>query len=87
MNYATTIERISPDSLSRVEYRYWQRDEMRMELDWVVHQTRPTKRHGWRLEKRWSRLQSRDNNMAREEPPQDVKDELRQKINDALSFC
>ena len=87
MQYATTIERIEPSGLSKTEYRYWMRDNVQMELDWIIHSSRPTKRHGWRKVKCWSRLYTRDSNMQREEPPQDVKEEVRKRVNDALLFC
>lgn len=87
MHYAITIERIEPNGLRKTEYRYWMRDDVKMELDWTIHFARPTKRHGWRRVKCWSRRSTRDSDMTREEPPQDVKDEIRRKVNDALSFC
>lgn len=89
MTYACIIEKEDDDKLKKVEYRYWQRREMEMELDWIIHYERPTRRHGWKAVRRWSRLNMRYNQikMERYEPPQWVKDAVRKKVNDALQFC
>lgn len=88
MNHLVIVERVESDGLRKTEYRYRMREDLKVELDRTMHFERPTKRHGWRVIKFWSRLSiCRDNTMEREEPPQDVKDEIRRKINDALQFC
>lgn len=86
MTYATTIEHISEDGLSRSEWRYYNLKNLEMTLDWIIHQSRPSKRHGWRTVKKWERIMRRDCTMEREESPQWVKDEVRRRINDAIEF-
>lgn len=86
MNYAAIIERISADNLSKVEYRYYNIRELEMILDWIVYYSRPTTRHKFKRVRGWYRLERRGNDMPREEPPQEVKDELVKKMNEAIKF-
>ena len=85
-NYATVIERISTDALKRVEWRFYNLRELEMTLEWVIHFARPSKRHGWQRTHGWHRISRGGSDMPREEPPQEIKDELRRRINEALRF-
>lgn len=87
MSYSTTVSVEADDKLSKWEYRYWLRDNLRMELDWIIQWARPTRRHAYRNTKSWSRLNIRESNMPRFEPPASVKDEVRKRINETLAFC
>ena len=86
MSYNIHIERIEPNNLQKVIYRYWQRRDMDFELDFIGHYSRPSKRHHWRVVGSWDRLKNRSNTMERIEPSQDIKDSVRKIINDKLRF-
>lgn len=60
--------------------------EMEMTLDSIIHYQRPTRRHRWKIAREWSRLFERQCTMEREEPPIDVKCEVRQMVTKAICF-
>lgn len=86
MNYSTTVEKVSENELEMVQYRYYALQELEMVLSSIVYFNRPSKRHKWSRVKGWDRLSSRNSDMPREEPPDDVKAEVRRRMNEAITF-
>ena len=85
MNFSTTIERISPDGLMQECWCFCDDGQTTSWLDYHLFSIRKTKRHGWRIKKSWYRM-ARDNDRARPTTPQDVIDELRKRITDAITI-
>lgn len=93
MNWTTTIVREAPDKLSKVEWHFALSDHqgLRMQLRRYGEYARETRRHGYKEGRRWSALDGKwewcpPAFIARPEPPDDVKAEARQRLNDALMF-
>lgn len=80
------VTRTSADGLSEIVYVYWLQDILVLELDGLYHYSRPTTRHKFKLEKKWTRLMQRENNMERYEPAQSVKEEILKQVQDSIRF-
>ena len=79
------VERAAGSGLVKTCYRFWQ-DETTLTLSEHAVFERKSKRHGWKLCKVWSRSYMHRNTMPRNEPPQDVKDEVLRQMVASITF-
>lgn len=89
MSYHLSLTQTAPSTLFRITYRWWldEHTGLVLTLDEVVHESRQSRRHGWRVLNRWSRLDQRGNTMERPEVPANVLEEARAKVNAELAFA
>ena len=80
----------SDDPLHKEQWRFWLNVEshkcLAITLDKHAKLSRATKRHKFKIDSYWSRLDHRDCTMPREEPPDWVKKEIKQLFIDSILF-
>jgi len=62
------FEFISENNLEKQDYHFWL-DENTIVLNRYYHSTRATKRHGWKADKSYNRILSRDSTIKFEDIP------------------
>jgi len=68
-----TVSADGGEGLKDTTYRYILLDGWKMTLDYIVHKSRPTLRHKFRVDRQWCRINERDSTMPREEPPEAIR--------------
>lgn len=85
-NFSCQIEQLSEDFLRCEQWSFWLRENATFELDSHFILIRKTRRHNFHIQVRWQRLNQRENNLARTEPHQWVKDRCLAIFNEKVKF-
>lgn len=86
MYWSTTITEEAPDKLSKREWRFVLYGSITVPLDSIFDYERTSLRHKYRTVSLWERCDQRENTMPRIEPPDAVKEEVRNRIQKELTF-
>lgn len=77
---------VNHSELSQTIYRFWITERLLVVLDSISHFERQTKRHKFVSNKHWMRLSRRDSTIERENPPESVKEQAKQKLIEMIKF-
>lgn len=86
MHWSTTVIQEEPDRLSKREWRFCIFEGVQIKLDFIGDYERSTIRHKYRCIDSWGCLDRREDTMLRIEPPESVKEEVRNRILTELTF-
>jgi len=86
MYWGTEIEQEQDDQLSKRVWQFTSFDMPKIHLQAVMDLSRPSKRHKYAIDKIWNRIDQRNNTMERIEPPNIIKAQVRERLNNAIVF-
>jgi hypothetical protein len=86
MSWITEIEQEDSEQLSKRVWNFAIYDMPRIHLQSVIDMSRPSKRHKYKVDKIWKRIDQRSNTMERIEPPNIIKAQVRERLNAAILF-